>query len=249
MRGIPILLPETSAEWVRQTEQKLRFAAAPSWRRKLLNPSPNSKFHQERRLRAFLEMLPPGGLAMDVGASLRRVSNDVLCLDLMPTDGVDLVGDLHRIPLVEESLDAVVCTGVLEHVADPWTVIGEIRRVLKPGGRVYVSLPFLQGYHPSPTDFHRFTPEGARRLLEDFEIDHLLNTRGSGSTVVWVLASFLAELVSFGNARAYGLAKAAFTWLLMPVKLLDAWLTYHPFDHFITSGFTVIARKPGGGPT
>jgi SAM-dependent methyltransferase len=129
-------------------------------------------------------------------------------------------------------------------VEDPQGVVRELFRVLRPGGSLYVSVPFLQGYHPSPTDFHRFTRDGARRLLEAFEIQYLGNTRGSGSTVAWVLSSFLAELVSFGRPRIYGLAKAAFGWCLLPLKFLDRWLADNPFDHFITSGFTVIGRKP-----
>lgn len=234
---------EASAEWVRQTEQKLRFAAQPSWRRRLLNPSLTTKGHQNRRIREFLDGLATSALVMDVGSSLRRLSSEILCFDLIPTAGVDLVGDLHRVPLTDGSLDAVVCTGVLEHVQDPDRVVAELWRVLRPGGRIYVSLPFLQGYHPSPTDFHRFTRDGARRLLAAFEIEQLQNTRGSASAVTWILSSFLAELVSFRSARLYGVTKALFGWVLLPLKYLDYWLAESPFDHYITSGFTVVATK------
>jgi hypothetical protein len=79
--------------------------------------------------------------------------------------------------------------------------------------------------------------------MSRFEIVELVNTRGSGSAITWILSSFLAELVSFGSRRAYGLAKALFGWLLLPIKYLDYWLATNPFDHYITSGFTVVGRK------
>jgi SAM-dependent methyltransferase len=241
---VPILLPAVPPGWKEETERKIRFAARPRWRRRLLNPDLTTKGHQQRRLREFLASFPPGAAIMDVGSSLRRLSADILCLDLIPTPEIDLVGDLHRVPLADATLDAVICNGVLEHVAVPERVVDELWRVLKPGGRIYVSLPFLQGYHPSPTDFHRFTIDGARQLLDRFTIDRLVNTRGSASTVTWILSSFLAELVSFNDRRVYGLAHALFGWLLLPLKYLDYLVAGNRFDHYITSGFTVIGTKP-----
>ena len=241
--GVPILLRDVPAEWASKTEAKTRFARRPAWRRRLLNPDLTTKGQQTRRLTEFLSAYPRGAAVMDVGSSLRRISSDVLCFDLIPTPGVDVVGDLHRIPIAEDSLDGVICTGVLEHVADPHRVVRELWRVLKPGGRIYVSTPFLQGYHPSPTDFWRFTRDGARHLMEPFAIELVLNTRGSASTVTWILSSFLAELVSFGSLKAYAAARALFGWILLPLKYLDYVISENPFDHFITSGFTVIAIK------
>jgi SAM-dependent methyltransferase/uncharacterized protein YbaR (Trm112 family) len=243
VEGVPVLLPQVPPEWLSQTETKVRFAKRPKWWRHLLYPRPTTEGHQRRRLREFVASLPPSAAIVDLGSSLRRLSPSILCLDLIPTPGVDLVGDLHRIPLRDDALDAIICTGVLEHVEDANRVVEEFWRVLRPGGRVYASLPFLQGYHPSPTDFRRFTRDGARQLFTRFQIDQLVNTRGSASTVTWVLSVFLAELFSFGNLRLYVLARALFGWLLLPLKYLDYLIATNPFDHYITSGFTVLARK------
>ena len=241
--GVPVLLRDVPPEWLSQTESKVRFAKRPKWWRHLLYPRPTTEGHQRRRLREFVASMPQSATIVDLGSSLRRLSPSILCLDLIPTPGVDLVGDLHRIPLRDDALDAIVCTGVLEHVEDPNRVVEEFWRVLRPGGRIYASLPFLQGYHPSPTDFRRFTRDGARQLFSRFQIDQLVNTRGSASTVTWVLSVFLAELFSFGSLRLYVLARAFFGWLLLPLKYLDYLIATNPFDHYITSGFTVLARK------
>jgi SAM-dependent methyltransferase len=57
-----------------------------------------------------------------------RVSAPNLCLQQ---------GDAHALPFPDESFDAVYCRYLLEHVADPPKVLGEMRRVLKPGGRIF----------------------------------------------------------------------------------------------------------------
>jgi SAM-dependent methyltransferase len=241
--GVPLLVPEVSPEWAEQRERKVRFARRTGWRRRLLNPDITSKRLQQRRLAEFLAPYDPPAIVLDVGSSLLRRTDAIVCFDLIPTPEVDLVGDLQRMPLADSSVDAVVCTGVLEHVENPERAVAEFARILKPDGRIYVSLPFLQGYHPSPTDFRRYTRDGARQLMRSFDIELLASTRGSASTVTWVLSSFLAELVSFGRPRLYAVSRALFGWLLLPLKYLD-YLADDPFDHFIASGFTVIARRP-----
>jgi len=63
-------------------------------------------------------------------AQLARAPRDVPSLRF-------LQGDAHHLPFAEAQFDVVYCRYVLEHVADPALVLREMRRVLKPGGRVY----------------------------------------------------------------------------------------------------------------
>ena len=60
-------------------------------------------------------------------------------------------------------MDGVVCLEVIEHVPDPARAIIEIARVLKPGGKAWVSMPFLYPLHNEPFDFQRYTEFGLRR--------------------------------------------------------------------------------------
>jgi len=59
---------------------------------------------------------------------------------------------------------------VLEHVEKPWVAVEEIFRVLKPGGISIATGPFMVGYHPSPNDYFRYTPDGWRSLFSKFKI-------------------------------------------------------------------------------
>ena len=84
----------------------------------------------------------------------------------------DIVGDAHAMPMEDNRFDAALAISVLEHVDDPYQVVREMYRVLKPGAAVFAWIPFTFGVHGFPEDVSRFTTFGMRRLFEraGFEI-------------------------------------------------------------------------------
>ena len=79
----------------------------------------------------------------------------------------DVVADLHDLPIPDASFDFVLCTEVLEHVADPDRCAAELRRILRPGGGVLVTVPFVGELHEEPYDFRRFTSLGIEAMLRE----------------------------------------------------------------------------------
>ncbi len=77
----------------------------------------------------------------------------------------DVLSDITSLPLADAELDLVLCTEVLEHVAEPAAALAELARVLRPGGRVVLTVPFVMELHEEPYDFYRYTPHGLRHLL------------------------------------------------------------------------------------
>lgn len=67
-------------------------------------------------------------------------------------------------PFKEKAFDVIVCFQVLEHVPDPWRVVVECARVLKPGGLLVLTAPFAYPYHPSPNDYYRFSHQGLEEI-------------------------------------------------------------------------------------
>ncbi len=80
-------------------------------------------------------------------------------------EGVDVWGSADDLPFGDDSFDTVVSFHVLEHTEEPARVLGEMARVLRPGGRLLLAVPFIWGVHEAPRDFYRFTPYGLRHLL------------------------------------------------------------------------------------
>jgi SAM-dependent methyltransferase len=81
------------------------------------------------------------------------------------TRATHIRGDALSLPIRGCTADWVLLVAVLEHVLDPLQVLREARRVLKPGGRAYVAVPFLQMKH-GDTDYWRWTDDGIRQLIE-----------------------------------------------------------------------------------
>lgn len=79
---------------------------------------------------------------------------------------IHIQSPLHCIPRVDGHFDVVFCNAVLEHVANPEEVMAEFRRVCRPGGHLYLCVPFLQPEHKDPTDYQRYTADGLAALVE-----------------------------------------------------------------------------------
>jgi SAM-dependent methyltransferase len=130
---------------------------------------------KDKLIADFLKSLPAGESILDVGAGqmpyrplcshLDYISQD-FCRYHGSDDGtgiqttsfntraIDIVSDITCIPLPDVSLDNVLCTEVLEHVEDLVAAIQEIRRVLKPGGKVLITVPGTSLLHFSPYHFY-----------------------------------------------------------------------------------------------
>lgn len=63
-----------------------------------------------------------------------------------------------------DTFDLIVCPFVFEHVSKPFVAMENLAKMLKPGGHIIWSAPFIQQYHGSPNDFFRYTPNGAKAL-------------------------------------------------------------------------------------
>jgi len=214
--------------------------------RKILEPPSNvTNFLQKGKLNSFLSSFPANALIADLGSGYKKVSSHCIGVDFVYSGGVDVIGNLFQLPFQNGSLDGVIIRGVLEHVHKPDAAVKEIERVLKPGGRVYSSIPFMQGYHPSPGDFQRYTIDGIQNLFKRFEKIDCSITRGAGSSYMWIGREYFSQLFSFNNITMYKFLKVMFGWALQPFKYTDRLVNNHGMAHIAASGFTFIGKKSG----
>ncbi len=157
---------------------------------------------------------------------------------------LDICGDLEDIPLRAMSVDTILCMVVLEHTRRPRHVIEEFARVLKPGGRLYMVVPFLWEEHQTPHDYFRFTRHGVELLFEELPVRiDLLRPVGG---FFWLAARRCINLLGFfqgGWRWLLFVPLAPFFGLLFPVVLhfldaLDPTKTY-------SLGFQLRATKVG----
>jgi len=152
---------------------------------------------RERWIKQVLSELPNGARLLDAGAGecaykkycghLTYVSQDLakydgsgevgLQMGAWDTSKIDIVSDITAIPVPDASFDAVLCTEVLEHVSDPIPALQELERVLKPGGTLIVTAPFVSMTHFAPyhyaTGFNRYFYEHHLRR-HGFEIVEIM---------------------------------------------------------------------------
>lgn len=69
------------------------------------------------------------------------------------------------LPFADHSFDGLIALNMLYILRDPYAVLCEFRRIVKPGGTLILSLPFFFPESPEPHDYHRWTREGAKQIL------------------------------------------------------------------------------------
>jgi SAM-dependent methyltransferase len=79
----------------------------------------------------------------------------------------DVFWDGQRMPFEQNSFDCVISTEVLEHVYNPEIMLAEILRILKPGGIIFLTTPFVWNLHERPFDYYRYTPFSLEKILEE----------------------------------------------------------------------------------
>lgn len=254
--GVPILLTDASRELLASgpapAGPSLRPGWFPGWVADWIRvhclTGPGEDRHQRSRLAAFVGEERDGGLVVDLGSGSRRLAAHVLTVDISSFSEVDLVGDGHRLPFQNGSVGRIVCTGVLEHVKFPERVVAEMVRVLRPGGRVYVAVPFMQGFHPgsgTQQDFQRYTHIGRAQLLAPFRIVERGISGGPSAALAWILREYLALPFAWSRwlyAVAYVAAGPLTSWL----RWLDILLDRSPQGQRIACGFYLSGEKPDG---
>lgn len=82
---------------------------------------------------------------------------------------IDIVGDITEIEVKDSSIDAVLCTEVLEHVPEPIKALKEFSRILKKGGKLFISAPLGSGIHQQPYHYYGgFTPFFYKKYLPEY---------------------------------------------------------------------------------
>ena len=136
---------------------------------------------------------------------------------------VDIVSTLEDASSPAEAYPVILCTEVLEHVADIDAAFAGLRRLIAPGGAVVLTVPFVFPLHMEPYDFRRLTLHGVQRLAADhgFTVEASMRL----GRLPDVLATLIADASILPTSRSlYAKAKVGLLRLAAAaiVRLLDS---------------------------
>ncbi|MBT3583419.1 MAG: methyltransferase domain-containing protein [Halobacteriovoraceae bacterium] len=163
---------------------------------------------------------------------------------------VTALADLHSLPFKDSSFDKVISNSVLEHVENPTEVFSEMVRVTRPGGRIFLSVPFAFALHQRPYDYHRFT----RYILERYahrnklKIISLWNMGGFFTVLRYIFFNY--TLLSLND---HPLWVGPFKIINFVTKLFDKTigapivflLDFLDRNKYLTLGYFVVYQKDG----
>ena len=139
----------------------------------------------------------------------RQFGTEVQCIDwtnsLHGSDYLDKTCDLTgAIPYPDASFDTILLSDVLEHLPEPMNCWREMGRLLAPGGKVLLNVPFYYQLHEEPHDYYRYTEFALRRFAEGsgFQVLHLEAIGGAIEILADVVAKLLASAKLPSGARA-----------------------------------------------
>jgi SAM-dependent methyltransferase len=168
-------------------------------------------------------------------------------LDIGDGPAVDYRADATSLPFSDGEFDVVVSQECLEHVADANAAVREMFRVLRPGGTLFLQLPWVIGWHDAPHDYWRFSRSGMRFLCESagFGIEEIGITIGPATAFRFIAVEFIGTLAASVSRKLYKPAKGAAAVALYPLGWLDPLMSRSSEADRIARGYYVIGRKPG----
>lgn len=162
--------------------------------------------------------------------------------------GADVLYDGVHLPLADGSIDNVLCNQVLEHVFEPITFLSELHRVIRPGGKLMITVPFAWDEHEQPYDYARYSSFGLRYLTRKcgFEVIDAHRTLADTSLFAQLWLAYWFK-VCRGHGKPPILGKLLITALSVPVNMagliFSRLLPRNP-DLYLDNAMTLI-RLPG----
>jgi SAM-dependent methyltransferase len=162
----------------------------------------------------------------------------VVSIDIDGKRGPDIVTDVLSTPFAPESFDVVVMAEVLEHLQDPLKAVAHLHSLLRPGGQIIVSVPFMFPIHDRPHDYFRFTRYGLEMMFRGFR-DLTVEERNNWLEAIGVIASRIA-------LERHWSCKVAAPFIVLGLLLLAplaALLGRMVRTDFATTGYVLRALK------
>lgn len=202
-----------------------------------------------------------GGVVLDVGAGRQRYkpffSEALYLAQEHPAAGLeaqginqfDILSDSSRIPLKDECIDVLLSTSSLEHMPYPSEFIRESFRLLRPGGSLFIHVPFVYEEHQMPYDFFRYTSYALIDMCERVGFPRP-STKATSSALYAATHMMKVAIRETINPLDASLTSKFWKKVLPPAAGLLNKLLLHffdrqaPVDNIMPIGWICVAQKP-----
>jgi SAM-dependent methyltransferase len=178
--------------------------------------------HLPEHARGRLLDLGCGGVPL-YGA-YRSLVSEITCVDWAGSTGgaqhLDVEHDLNQpLPLDSSRYDTVILSDVLEHIRKPEALLAEVGRVLAPGGKLLLNVPFFYWLHEQPHDYFRYTEHALRSFVEHAGLELLLleGLGGAPEVLADVVGKHLSEAPGVGKPLSRALQRSVWSLARLPV--------------------------------
>ena len=160
----------------------------------------------------------------------------------------DIFASASALPFASSSFDTVLLLEVLEHLEQSAFALAEIRRVLKPNGRLLLTIPFLYPMHDEPHDYQRYTRYG---LIRELKVAGLTleciesSLKSASSAGLLVNLAFAGMIIEAVRQRSFAMLVTPLLLVAIPVINLSAWLVDRVMPNWspLASGYQVLASR------
>ena len=198
------------------------------------------------------------GVVYDFGCGARPYEKEILAVaesyigvdwaNTLHGMHADIVANLNQLlPIANDVADTVISLQVMEHLCEPQVMLSEAFRILRPGGAVYITVPFQWWVHEAPYDFFRFTRYGMEYMLNKAGFIDVLVEESTGFWSMWSL-KLNYQLARINSPKVPKIIR----WILLPL-VLPIWVANQIIAPLLdkvwpetreTAGYSITARKP-----
>lgn len=170
--------------------------------------------------------------------------SEIVCVDWLPGTHIDVQCDLSKsLPFDNNRFDTIILSDVLEHIPEPQLLWSEMARILAPGGKIIMNVPFYYVVHEHPHDYYRYTNFALERFVNMSQMT-LVRMSAIGG-VIEVIADLFAKITMRVPlvGRAMSILIQALAWNFgrthLGLRVAGISSRHFPFGYFL------IARRAG----
>lgn len=172
--------------------------------------------NEAARLRPGLKVIDLGGIKTNKRGefNINEYEFDVKYANIDPVDEPDYLCDVSSVPVDDCTFDVSILGEVLEHVRNPEKVIQEALRIIKPGGTLLITTPFLFHQHSDPYDYGRYTYHWYETVLSELGVTQYTIIPQGG--FFHVMAGYL-KLLRYNLRGSNPISKSIYYFILLRI--------------------------------